>query len=375
VKKNRGNRVSSCTLSLLLALAMTSFACGQCDPQHTMLVDVVELIDAGKETQGKPEFTAVFNRYEYRFANAANLDVFQKEPSKYEIQLGGACARMGPLSGAGSTGFYGVHDKKLYIFASEQCRASFLNAPEKLLETDDPSPEATELEAQATQRGRRLVERAVTGIGGGARLDAIRTYRERIERQQESAGAMHRVSQTLTVAPLSVVRMDDCWDDSCWGNAATRVRGWSISPDGAEDVHEQQRAALWRRASRNVVMLLRARHEADFVVSSAGENRLISVPGEGEIDISLFTVHWRKSRSMLGVDGAGRIRLLEHRGRGPNLAMGRIEKIYGGFRDVAGLNVPSRVSVMFDGKPFVEQSTDELIIEIDEPSHAALLER
>src|SRR5262245_27119561 len=56
----------------------------------------------GKEVAGKDDLSVARGRYRYYFASAASKAAFEKDPARYEIQLAGACARMGPLSGLGS---------------------------------------------------------------------------------------------------------------------------------------------------------------------------------------------------------------------------------------------------------------------------------
>ena len=58
-------------------------------------VDAVALLNQGKEISGKPEFKVARGKFDYLFATAENKAAFEKNPEKYEIQLSGACARMG----------------------------------------------------------------------------------------------------------------------------------------------------------------------------------------------------------------------------------------------------------------------------------------
>ena len=51
--------------------------------------------DAGKEVCGKADLKVVRNQFQYLFATPESKATFEKSPEKYEIQLGGVCARMG----------------------------------------------------------------------------------------------------------------------------------------------------------------------------------------------------------------------------------------------------------------------------------------
>ena len=53
------------------------------------------MLSQGKEVQGDMKYKVTRGRFEYIFVSAENKATFEKEPSRYEIQLGGHCARMG----------------------------------------------------------------------------------------------------------------------------------------------------------------------------------------------------------------------------------------------------------------------------------------
>jgi YHS domain-containing protein len=119
--------VTRLLLTVLALVLFTSPALAQKSGRERVLkIDAVELIDHQREVEGTTEFQHRHGRYLYLFANAANAATFKADPAKYEIQLGGACGRMGALSGEGSPKLFAVHDGRLYIFASEQCKRSFL---------------------------------------------------------------------------------------------------------------------------------------------------------------------------------------------------------------------------------------------------------
>src|SRR5215510_10496247 len=170
---------------LMILIAILGLSDTECaDPGRTLQVDAVELV-RGQEVAGDPAISTSRGRFWYQFANDANRAEFLSDPERYEIQFGGACARMGPLSGVGSTNIHAVHDGRIYIFASQQCRNGFLAAPDKLIEHDDP-PLAASREAE--QRGRALLELVVERMGGAARVDSVNTYHEKFVSEQISGG-------------------------------------------------------------------------------------------------------------------------------------------------------------------------------------------
>ncbi|MCI0523828.1 MAG: hypothetical protein L0Y75_01065, partial [Acidobacteria bacterium] len=86
--------------------------------------DPIELAD-NREVKGLENLSVARGKYRYLFASEANKKLFEKSPDRYQIQMGGGCGRMGSLSGVGNPDRYYVFDRRIYIFASEQCRNSF----------------------------------------------------------------------------------------------------------------------------------------------------------------------------------------------------------------------------------------------------------
>ena len=132
-------------------------------------VDAVVLIQQGKEVIGKPEFAVKRGTFEYQFTSAETKAAFEREPSKYEIQMNGSCARMGPGVG-GNPSDYAVVDGKIYIFGSDDCHKKFVAAPAKFLPREAPPMVSG---AKEQERGRALVDRAVQAVGGAAVVDGV----------------------------------------------------------------------------------------------------------------------------------------------------------------------------------------------------------
>src|SRR5262245_34140785 len=70
------------------------------------------LLTQGKEAQGEMDITVTRGQFRYMFANAANKAAFEQDPTRYEIQLNGACARMGaPVQG--NPDLYAAHNGRI----------------------------------------------------------------------------------------------------------------------------------------------------------------------------------------------------------------------------------------------------------------------
>ena len=88
------------------------------------------MLSQGKEVQGDMKFKTTRGRYQYIIASAENKATFEKDPSRYEIQLDGHCARMGAPT-TGNPDLYAVHNGRIYIFGSSECQKLFKATPEK----------------------------------------------------------------------------------------------------------------------------------------------------------------------------------------------------------------------------------------------------
>lgn len=97
--------------------------------------DPVRLAE-GREVAGLESLEVTHGRYRYLFESAETKARFLKDPEAYAIQLDGACAFMaitGAPPGSGEPSRYWVHDHRIYIFASENCRNSFKADPRRYL--------------------------------------------------------------------------------------------------------------------------------------------------------------------------------------------------------------------------------------------------
>jgi YHS domain-containing protein len=90
-------RFASCAVALFFALAVAAHAVA---PVNKSLLgslavdgyDAVAYFTAGKPVEGSKAFSHEWNGATWRFASAANRDLFAAEPAKYAPQYGGYCA-------------------------------------------------------------------------------------------------------------------------------------------------------------------------------------------------------------------------------------------------------------------------------------------
>jgi YHS domain-containing protein len=88
--------------------------------------DPVALIK-GREIKGDGKLSVNRGKFKYLFANEENKSSFERDPKRYEIQLGGECP---VVAGAqGDPNLFLVYKEKIYIFATEECVAQFKADP------------------------------------------------------------------------------------------------------------------------------------------------------------------------------------------------------------------------------------------------------
>ena len=106
-----------------MAALVLVLACALQAPAEPLLgvfpLDPVRLVRDGVEEDGELELATVHALWEYRFVSETTRAEFLAHPAKYEIQLGGACGRMGALAGTGNPHLHAVHEGRLYLFASD----------------------------------------------------------------------------------------------------------------------------------------------------------------------------------------------------------------------------------------------------------------
>ena len=178
---------SAATL-LALVFAVQSPPSAQSGPNITIEgLDPVRLV-AGDEVQGRLEWHADHADLRYLFDSQQSRDTFLKSPDRYAVQLGGICARMGPIRQVyspnppvngppmrtGHNEIWAVHDGRIYLFATLQCRDAFLAKPSTYL---SPSPPELPTGEPAVRRARELIDAAVAAMGGAAAVDAITSFR------------------------------------------------------------------------------------------------------------------------------------------------------------------------------------------------------
>jgi len=332
-------------------------------------IDPVQLLQTGKEVQGKADFKVVRGRFEYLFASAENKSTFEKAPEKYEIQMNGACARMGPGAG-GNPADYLVYDGKIYIFSSDDCHKKFAAAPAKYMPRP---PVPLPASAEAAKQGRATLDRAIAALGGAERIDGMTTYVESYSQLQKRGDDEALVAFKVAWRFPDAVRMERSATIQGKSMSSTQLLtkdgGWFIAqgrafptrPDGLETMNIEAR--------REIVPLLRSRQAPGFKVAGLGTATVDGVTVErarivhGAIDATV------------AVDAAsGRIHSISFVDRGVEAAIGDVTVVYSDYRQVNGVLLPFAVRATFDGAPDPTRTRTIDTIAINTPLDSKMFE-
>lgn len=336
--------------ALLLTLALSA-------DDSTVPYDVVELITTGEEAAGSADFDVERFGYTYHFTSAANRDAFLADPLRFEVQCGGACARMGPLSGLGKPDIYTVHAGRLYFFASESCRKGFLEAPDQLLDQPEPVPKVTQ---KQLHHGASLMNRVVEGLGGPSAVDGALSLRFVRETFAPVTGELD-FRETRTVRfPADHVKESHYPGYPTYVMASTRSGSWA----NEAPLHPLRRRAFVRGQMDHPLLLARARKDDGHVAYPDG-----TAEHDGKL-LDLLRIHFLGRSTVLGIDReSGRVLTLATNGRGPQLTVGPTRIVYGGFERVGDLTLPHHEQRWFED---VELTARTWKVEVDPDLDAAL---
>ncbi len=342
-------------MRILLALALSVAAA---DAPALRGLDPI-LLARGVETAGKPEYAAAHTGYLYHFASSENKRLFESDPDRYAIQLEGACARMGPATGKGAPDRFAVHDGRIYIFASEQCRNTFTADPAGYIDRPDRMPEFS---ADAAERGRALIGKAVAAHGGARAIDGVATYVEHASTDANEAARQPSLPFTWSAKfPAHFRDSTEYAGYGAYGNMVTPAGAFNHSPGKLSANGPLTSAHVRRGFLRHPLALLRSRNSGDFRVWS------ISTARAGVFfDGMLLDVDFDPA--------TGRIAAIGYTGRAGGARVGRIVHRYADYREAGGLQVAHRVVTELDGKPSAARSLTVARVAVDGELAAALFD-
>ena len=338
-------------------------------------LDPIMLVQ-GKEVQGNLKISVTRGNFQYFFASEENKAIFDKDPSHYEIQLNGACARMGPPVN-GNPDLYSVYQGRIYIFGSGECKTRFDATPAKYLESESGAQPKIPLTPDALKKGQVLIEKAVAAMGDATLIDGLVSYHEKSAALQGRHGGDVEVKTDLTILFPDRIRLDQVMPD--YVNPSTLRQGgvviaageaFAITPNGMRPLRDAIRIDQERETNWRPLMILRARKSAGFNAAAIGSANV------GETAVEQVVFERDGTNYTLGIDPAtGRILSLSYHRRGPQGDFGQLTKVFSDFRAVDGVTLPFKVTATFNEQPWKEQSATVVSISINGKVDPALFEK
>jgi YHS domain-containing protein len=361
------NRSFSIVTKLIFIVAISfisafgAYATGPVQSAQTVIplegLDPVMLAQ-GKEVQGLEKLFVIRGRFQYLFASAETKAMFEKDPRRYEIQMEGSCARMGPSTG-GNPDLFTVYKERIYVFGSADCKKKFEAAPENYLEPDAGSSPKVAATPEGIRKGQLLIEKAVESIGGASRLDGLISYQEKFTTTQKSPQGDFEIKATKTIIFPDRARLERIMRFGTLVEVLVPGDSFTVFPGGLRTMTAMQRADQDKQARRNQVAILRARKGSGFHATAIGSGKV------GETAVEQVAVDLDGLKMTVGIEpSTGRILSLSYHERGAGGAFGDIVKTFSDFRTVEGLTLPFKTTTTFNGEPAQDLSpaVESLII-------------
>lgn len=305
-------------------------------------LDPVLLLEKGEQSAGREDLRVLHRQWEYRFASAASLARYRENPDRYAVAQGGACPRMGALSGLGSTQLWSVRAGKIYLCASPSCKATFERAPERLLETDDPAIEGDEA---SRARGRALLDLAIRWAGGAEALSGMVGYTYSERRPVESGGRTYDYRAQRVVTMPASMRSMTAWDEQSWTHAIEGDSGVFAADGQIERLMDPAQIAEARRRLACDLPYLLAR-------AALGEVPAVALGTDAVLGGERLALRLHGKTIEIVLDPAdGRILSQRSRGWGGEQALlGACEKRFTEIQRVEGIAFPTAWERWYEGQ-------------------------
>lgn len=294
--------------------------------------DPVEMTK-GKHIAGNASITRDFEGFRYQFVSDASRRVFDSDRTRYAVQFGGACGSMGPLSGRGQPQLFEVFDNRIYLFASEGCRKSFLAEPAAYVDRPEASFRPG---VESGARGAALLEESAKAHGIGSLTSVLR-----IENQTYKAGEKtHRYDiATWTDGHQGFVEASS-WFEATFVNLVSERGSWTGGLHKPASTFVPSEQDYFRRQFfRDPLILLKNRRSKGFVADYLGVQDVADLKG-----FEAVKVHYRGATTTLFIDPASKlVAAVRYRGRLIRES-NQVVKVFGDVREIGGTKVAFQVT-------------------------------
>lgn len=312
----------------MTSLILAAVLLGDANPVLKGL-DPIDLSN-GLEISGFPQFTARLGRHIYRFSSLENLNKFSSDPYRYGVMNGGACGKMGPMSGHGSPDRWSVVDGRIYLFASEGCRTTFLN---NLADYQPRQLKTIATTAREVKDGQGVFDQAIAAHGGKKAVSAIRTAEWDLTIPYKEGGKdkiWHTKGGWYGRDQLAIWQE---WDAGISFFFRDRQVSREGKPGAVFVTHPSERRELTKEVLRHPAAILLDGRES--VVKSAGKNAFL-ISKEG------IQLHVRLDAKTNLIEGVGFEDLYQGR-------YSKVEVNFSGYRNFKGIQFPMSFQTTVNG--------------------------
>ena len=213
--------------------------------------------------------------------------------------------------------------------------------------------EAVEMTAEGEQKGRELIAKAVEGIGGAERLDALETFHTEYSVEATTPQGAMQIKGKATLALPDRMRSEMVLPFGTMVRVLNGESSFMQSPQGTQPLPEAQRVDLRSAMRRLPLVLLRHRDSDAFKVVATGPGE---VDGQG---VEMVHLELDGDTCTLGIDPEnGRILSIRYRGKDFAGAPGDKEETFSDFREVDGLVLPHAMVTTFNGDPMLSSTVE-----------------
>jgi hypothetical protein len=199
----------------------------------------------------------------------------------------------------------------------------------------------------------------VDAVGGAEKVDAVKNLKITAQISMVSPrGEMQVKSSSLYVLP-DRIRQEMVTPMGTMAMVVTPAEAFMNTPMGVQAMRDSQKADLVKGLNRELVVLMQKRADADFSVTYAGSDDVDGVKAE------MIVVTHKGETVRYSMDPAsGRILKAAYKGTGPGGVPGERTSRYSDFREVAGLSVPFKSEILFNGEPAGSMVVEEITVNV-----------
>lgn len=221
----------------------------------------------------------------------------------------------------------------------------------------EPRRDAPEATPETLARGETLLNRAVAEAGGAEALAGVETLSARwIATVQTPQGAME-VQGTSRLAFPNRLHQEMTLPFGTLSMVYDGEQGWMAGPQGTQPLPPSQTQEMAKEVARNLLSLLRRAAQGELTAQllpseevNGKETQILLIRSEDGLEVELG-VHPQ----------TGRVAFLRYQGQGPQGPATMVEQL-ADFRQVDGLTLPFRQTVLQDGNLHTERVVEELLL-------------